>query len=84
MSELTPTEAKVVEQIREIFENKGKQPPEIDKVTKIDESLGLDSLDLAELVVRLEHFYGQDPFESGGAIVVETVADLASLYDNSA
>lgn len=84
MSDFTAAETKVVEQIGEIFRNKGKSSPEIMKDTKIDDSMGLDSLDFAELVVRLEHFYGHDPFASGKNIVVRTVADLASLYDRAA
>lgn len=83
MSQFTAAETKVIEQINEIFRNKGKSPPQIMKDTKIDDSMGLDSLDFAELVVRLEHFYGHDPFSSGKNIVVRTIADLASLYDSA-
>ena len=34
--------------------------------TPLDATLGLDSLDYAELVVRLEGAFGVDPFASGG------------------
>ncbi|MDA7950453.1 MAG: acyl carrier protein [Pirellulaceae bacterium] len=48
---------------------------------------GLESLDLAELVIRLEQSFGFDPFSRGVTTPLETVADLCKVYrtfqDNS-
>ena len=40
---------------------------------------GMDSLDLAELVVRLEGIFGTDPFGSGQS--VQTIAELIAFYE---
>lgn len=42
-------------------------------------SLGIDSLDLAAIVVQLTEETGKDPFE-GGFIDFRTVGELAQLY----
>ncbi len=78
----TPSEAKVIASIAEVFENKGVKPPLLGAETRLDASLGLDSLDFAELVVRLEAKFGADPFAQG-ATPVETIAQLARLYDQA-
>ena len=48
--------------------------------TALDGTLGLDSLDFAEAVVRLEQRFGFDPFASGTIDHLRTVGDLAALY----
>ena len=40
---------------------------------------GMDSLDLAELIVRLEGIFGTDPFSRGQS--VQTVAELIAFYE---
>lgn len=48
--------------------------------TPLDGSLGLDSLDFAEVVARLEQRFGFDPFSGGAIDHLRTVGDLAALY----
>jgi acyl carrier protein len=76
----TAAEAKVIACIAEVFENKGQAAPPLAPETRLDASLGLDSLDFAELVVRLEARFGADPFARGGGRA-DTVAELARLYE---
>jgi acyl carrier protein len=75
-------EAKVIACIAEVFENKGEAAPPLGPDTGLDASLGLDSLDFAELVVRLEACFGRDPFAQGVSERVATVAELARLYED--
>lgn len=46
----------------------------------VDSSLGLDSLDWAAVVVRVELETGVDPFAEGTVGTVKTVSDLIDLY----
>lgn len=71
---------KVVGCLREVFESMHQTPPHLGSDTKLDASLGLRSLDYAELVVRLEEEFGTDPFATGIPPGIDTVADLAALY----
>ncbi len=80
----TVSEAKVIESIAEVFENKGLKTPLLDAETRLDASLGLDSLDFAELVVRLEASFGTDPFSQGAPTRVGTIGQLAKLYERAA
>ena len=73
-------EEQVIDCIKQVFENKGKKPPSIALSDKLDRDFGLDSLDYAELVVRLEQQFGKDPFSEGTPGEIQTVLDLASLY----
>ena len=70
----------VIREIQTIFQNKGQTPPPLDGNTPLDTSLGLESLDFAELAVRMEQIYGFDPFAASSVSVV-TLSDLASLYE---
>lgn len=76
----TVPEATVIEAIAQLFEDKGLSPPGLEASTRLEE-LGLDSLDFAELVVRLEARFGADPFAQGAPPRVSTIAQLARLYD---
>jgi acyl carrier protein len=78
----SPAEAKVIACIAEVFDNKGEAAPPLGPDTRLDASLGLDSLDFAELVVRLEARFGGDPFSHGASERVGTVAELARLYED--
>lgn len=71
---------KVMLCIREVFESKRQEAPAIDEGTRLDASLGLESLDYAELVVRLEQVFGTDPFAAGVPPGLQTVGDLVALY----
>lgn len=46
----------------------------------VDSSLGLDSLDWAAVVVRIELETGVDPFAEGTIGRLKTVSDLIDLY----
>ena len=74
---------RVISCIHEVFQNKSQTPPPLSPQTALDRSLGLDSLDYAELIVRLADVFGADPFASGIAPTqLETIADLVALYGN--
>jgi len=73
------TQSQVIEVFADVFRNKGLNPPPMDASTVLDASLGLESLDFAEVVVRLEEKFGKDPFASGMPSI-RTVGDLARLY----
>ena len=65
---------------REIFQNKGLPVPALSLDTVLDGSLGLESLDFAVAVVRLEEIFGTDPFADGVPGDIRTIADLCRLY----
>jgi len=75
------TETKVIEQMCEVFRNKDQEPAALTPETLVDGSLGLESLDFAELAIRLERVFGRDPFARGTIPSIRTIADLAKLYD---
>ena len=77
---MSPTEQRVISVIHAVFDNKKQTPPLINPATVLDRSLGLESIDFAELVVRLEVEFGTDPFSNGTAGPISTVADLAALF----
>ena len=60
--------------INGILESKGeKKIQEIKKNFNLRDDLGLDSIDLAELTVRIEDKYNVDVFEDG---LVETIGEI--------
>jgi acyl carrier protein len=68
----------MVDKLREIINlilvKQGKSELEnIDLKDNLKSDIGLDSLDLAELTVRLEEEFGVDVFEDG---IVETVEEI--------
>jgi acyl carrier protein len=74
------TERRVTETIRLVFRNKRLEPPALTPDTHLDSSLGLESIDFAELVLRLEQEFKLDPFASGQTPAIRTIRDLAKLY----
>jgi acyl carrier protein len=66
--------------IRETAEAKGLNVANLGLGSPVDGRLGLDSLDWAAVVVRLEVETGIDPFISGAAGELKTVSDLVDLY----
>lgn len=81
---MQPTLEKVVLEFETVFRNKGLSPPALVPETALDGSLGLESLDFAELVVRLESVFGRDPFAQDPLPEVRTLAELCSLYEPAA
>lgn len=62
--------------INTVLENRGKKNVNsISEESSLKDDLGLDSLDLAELTVRIEAEYDVDIFEDG---VVTTVGEILS------
>lgn len=70
--------------IQEVLEAKGLPPRAIDPSTKIDSSLGLESLDWAAVAVELEERVGVDPFANGVDTELNTIDDLVALYGEAA
>jgi acyl carrier protein len=71
---------KVIVELQEVFRNRELVPPALGPETVLDASLGLASLDFAELVLRLEQIFGRDPFADPAIPEIATIRDLASLY----
>jgi acyl carrier protein len=66
--------------VQEALSQKGLTPqPVAAETLLLDSSLGIDSLDLAAIVVQLSEKIGKDPFEDG-FINFRTVGELARLY----
>jgi acyl carrier protein len=71
----------VITELREIFRNRAIDCPPLSAETVLDAAtLGLESLDFAELVVRLEQALGKDPFAQGEVPEIRTIHDLALVY----
>lgn len=78
---MTPAESTVIRALKEVMVGKGLQIQQLCPETILDKHLGLESLDFAELVIRLEESTGKDPFGSGVTPQIRTVSDLAALYE---
>lgn len=76
---MTATENQVAEVLVEIFATKGLAQPQLMADTVLDQ-LGLESLDFAQAVIRLEELTGKDPFATGDDYQIKTLSDLAVLY----
>jgi acyl carrier protein len=70
----------IIGEFQTVFKNKGMNPPSLSAETILDGSLGLESLDFAEVVMRLEQVFGKDPFRGDTIPEVSTMADLCGLY----
>ena len=73
---------RVIDELQHVFDGKGLAAPELGPDTVLDSSLGLESMDFAELVVRLEGVFGKDPFGQAETPEIRTIADLARLYES--
>lgn len=73
----------IVSAVRETLRTKGIQDLSPTQDTPVDRSLGLDSLDWAAVVVRLESELGIDPFEQGVEGELRVVRDLVDLYERA-
>lgn len=59
---------------------KGLKIADLGLASPVDRALGLDSLDWAAIVVRLELETGIDPFAAGTPYELRNVADLVNFY----
>lgn len=69
----------IAQTIRTILLERGDPIPELTPETRISSS-GLDSLDVAALVVRLEEQLGLDPFKKVLDRYPQTLGEMADLY----
>ena len=76
---MTAAENQVAEVLLEIFVNKNLAKPQLAADTVLDQ-LGLESLDFAQAVIRMEELTGKDPFANAVDYQIKTLSDLAVLY----
>jgi len=79
-SERADVARRVAAIFHEVCRASGLDTPELGADTVLDSSLGLESVDFAEIVVRLEAEFGIDPFAQGEVPSVITFGDLVALY----
>jgi hypothetical protein len=77
---LTENQGRVIEVLLDVFKSKGLSVPPLGPETVLDQ-IGLESLDFAQAVIRLEEITGKDPFATGAEYQIRTLSDLAVLYD---
>jgi acyl carrier protein len=76
----TESQDRIKEILLEVFKEKGLAAPAIEAGTALDQ-LGLESLDFAQVVIRMEEITGKDPFSTGADYQIRTLSDFAVLYD---
>ena len=72
----------VCEVINRVLNDSGRSAREFQSDDSLIGTIGLDSLDLAVMVVGMEQALGVDPFRSGAAPVA-TFGELVDLYANA-
>lgn len=73
---------KLTEIINLVLSNRGKKTfAEIKRTDLLIVDLGLDSLDLAELTVRIEAHYDIDIFENGIVSTFGEICDTVGVYE---
>jgi acyl carrier protein len=72
----------IIDETRQIIEQKGVLCPDITLSTLFLQDLPMDSLDLATLIVSLEISTGLDPFRDGFK-TFHNVGQLIELYDSA-
>ncbi|MBZ5502481.1 MAG: acyl carrier protein [Acidobacteriia bacterium] len=77
---LTENQNRVIEVLLDICKTKELTVPTLSPETVLDQ-LGLESLDFAQAVIRMEELTGKDPFATGAEFQIRTLSDLAALYD---
>lgn len=84
MLETVPTEASVTrlveDTVREVLAKRGLDASAISAEAKLADTLGLKSMDLAEIVLILEDEFETDPFQAIPITSIRTVNDLAGAY----
>jgi len=81
---LRVTRNQLLERIRTTIERIAAEknltvPPIAEETVLLGSTLGIDSLDLAAIVVELSEVTGKDPFQDG-FIEFRTVGELSDLY----
>jgi len=84
MLETTPTqrgvEETVTSTIAAVMAARGLDPGMIEPPARLSETLGLRSLDLAQIVLTLEDDLNIDPFQEIPITSIRTVGDLTQAY----
>jgi hypothetical protein len=80
MISITENQGRIIELLTEIINTKGLTVASLGPDTVLDQ-LGLESLDFAQVVIRMEEITGKDPFATGTEYQIKTLSDLAVLYD---
>lgn len=68
--------------INRVRTDSGREAMEIRDDHQLTAEIGLDSLDLAQLVVAIEKELGVDPFRDGSASA-RTVGELVAVYEQA-
>jgi acyl carrier protein len=76
----TEVESKIRELILDVLRLKGLQTS-LERSAPLT-SLGLESIDWAEVVVRMETDTGLDPFSSGATFELRTFGDFCDAYQS--
>lgn len=80
---MTTNESLIIRTLEGMIRKRKLQTSSLAPDTPLAAELGLESLDLAELVVRMEEITGKDPFREGTFTQILTISDLAALYDDA-
>jgi len=76
----TENQNRIGDLLLEVFREKGLAAPALGPDVVLDQ-IGLESLDFAQVVIRMEEMTGKDPFATGADYQIRTLADLSALYD---
>ncbi|MBM99878.1 MAG: acyl carrier protein [Planctomycetaceae bacterium] len=82
MNDSSELEQKIGDVINRVLADSGRSPKALAAGDTLTGDVGLDSLDLAVMVVGLEQAVGVDPFRQG-ARAVQTFGELVELYRNT-
>jgi acyl carrier protein len=80
MIAITENQGRIIQVLTEVFQMKSLAAPSLDPDTVLDQ-IGLESLDFAQAVIRMEELTGKDPFATETEFQIKTLADLAAVYD---
>lgn len=72
----------IVDTINKVRTDSGRESLEVKDTDALMVELGLNSLDLAVLVVSLEKSLGVDPFRDGSG-TARTLGDLVTVYEQA-
>jgi acyl carrier protein len=80
MAEQQNVRETIADTINRVLTDTGRPRRQFDDQDTLTGTIGLDSLDLAVMVVALEQSLGVDPFREGAA-PVQSFGELVRLYD---
>jgi acyl carrier protein len=80
MIAITENQGRIIQVLTEVFQMKSLTVPDLGPDTVLDQ-IGLESLDFAQAVIRMEELTGRDPFATEAEFHIKTLSDLAAVYD---